>query len=128
LAKQALVAMGNLGKEGIPLLVDIMNTSGMIDVQAAAAKGLGQLGGIHGDASVVLPLLARLQDPKTDWTVLTEVAWALGKIPDKRSIQPLYDLDKKLQALRDPDNQTLKRLKEAVFWAIKQCDTWDQYS
>ena len=103
LAKQALVAMGNLGKEGIPLLVDIMNTSGMIDVQAAAAKGLGQLGGIHGDASVVLPLLARLQDPKTDWTVLTEVAWALGKIPDKRSIQPLYDLDKKLQALRDPE-------------------------
>lgn len=128
LAKQALVAMGNLGKEGIPLLVDIMNTSGMIDIQAAAAKGLGQLGGIHGDASVVLPLLARLQDSKTDWTVLTEVAWALGKIPDKRSIQPLYDLDKKLQALRDPDNQTLKRLKEAVFWAIKQCDTWDQYS
>jgi hypothetical protein len=128
LAKQALVAMGNLGKEGIPLLVDVMNTSTMVDMQASAAKGLGQLGGVHGDASVVLPLLAKLQDPKTDWTVLTEVAWALGKIPDKRSIQPLYDLDKKLQRLRDPDNQTLKKLKEAVFWAIKQCDTWDQYS
>lgn len=128
LAKQALVAMGNLGKEGIPLLIDIMNTSGIIDLQASAAKGLGQLGGIHGDASVVLPLLAKLEDPKTDWNVLTEVAWALGKIPDKRSIQPLYALDKKLQALRDPDNQLLKKLKEAVFWAIKQCDTWDQYS
>jgi HEAT repeat protein len=128
LAKQALVAMGNLGKEGIPLLIDIMNTSDNIEMQAAAAKGLGQLGGVHGDASVVLPLLAKLQDPKTDWTVLTEVAWALGKIPDKRSIQPLYALDKKLQGLRDPDNQTLKKLKEAVFWAIKQCDTWDQYS
>ncbi|HBH81507.1 MAG TPA: HEAT repeat domain-containing protein, partial [Nitrospira sp.] len=49
-------------------------------------------------------------------------------IPDKRSIQPLYDLDKKLQAIRDPDNMTLKKLKEAVFWSIKQCDTWDQYS
>lgn len=128
LAKQALVAMGNLGREGIPLLVDIMNTAPQIDIQAAAAKGLGQLGGLHGDAAVVLPLLARLQDPKTDWAVLTEVAWALGKIPDKRSIQPLYDLDKKLQAIRDPDNQSLKKLKEAVFWAIKQCDTWDQYS
>jgi len=128
LAKQALGAMGNLGKEGIPLLVDIMNTSGIIDIQASAAKGLGQLGGIHGDASVVLPLLAKLQDPKTDWTVLTEVAWALGKIPDKRSIQPLYALDKKLQGIRDPDNQSLMKLKEAVFWAIKQCDTWDQYS
>jgi len=76
---------------------------------------------------VVLPLLTKLQNSKTDWTVLTEVAWALGKISDKRSIQP-YDLDKKLQAIRDPDNVTLKKLKEAVFWAIKQCDTWDQYS
>jgi hypothetical protein len=22
----------------------------------------------------------------------------------------------------------LKKLKEAVFWSIKQCDTWDQFS
>ena len=128
LARQALSAIGNLGRDGIPLLVELMNTSPQLEVQAAAAKSLGQLGGLHGDASVVLPLLAKLQDPKTDWTVLTEVAWALGKIPDKRSIQPLYDLDKKLQAIRDPDNMTLKKLKEAVFWSIKQCDTWDQYS
>lgn len=128
LAKQALVAMGNLGKDGIPLLVDIMNTAPQPEIQAAAAKGLGQIGGIHGDASVVPPLLAKLSNPKTDWAVLTEVAWALGKIPDKRSIQPLYDIDKKLQAIRDPENVQLKKLKEAVFWAIKQCDTWDQYS
>jgi HEAT repeats len=128
LAGQALAAIGNLGKDGIPLLVDLMQSSPQVDVQAAAAKGLGQIGGTLGDASVVLPLLAKLQDPKTDWTVLTEVAWALGKIPDKRSIQPLYDLDKKLQAIRDPDNMVLKKLKEAVFWSIKQCDTWDQFS
>jgi hypothetical protein len=128
LAKQAIGAMGNLGKEGIPLLVDIMNTSPQLELQAAAAKGLGQLGGTHGDASVVVPLLAKLEDAKTDWSVLTEVAWSLGKIPDKRSIQPLYNLDKKLQAMRDPDNVPLKKLKEAVFWAIKQCDTWDQFS
>jgi hypothetical protein len=128
LAKQAIGAIGSLGKEGIPLLVEILNTSLDIEVQAAAAKGLGQLGGLHGDASVVPPLLAKLKDPKTDWSVLTEVAWALGKIPDKRSIEPLTDLDKKLQALRDPENVSLKKLKEAVFWAIKQCDTWDQFS
>ncbi|MBI3808681.1 MAG: HEAT repeat domain-containing protein, partial [Nitrospirae bacterium] len=128
LAKQAIVAMGSLGKEGIPLLVEVMNTSPDIEVQAAAAKGLGQLGGLHGDASVVPPLLAKLKDPKTDWSVLTEAAWALGKIPDKRSIQPLQDLDRKLQAMRDPENVPLKKLMEAVFWAIKQCDSWDQYS
>jgi hypothetical protein len=128
LAKQALAAMGNLGREGIPLLSEIMTTSQDLEVQAAAAKGLGQLGGLHGDASVVPPLLAKLKDSRTDWSVLTEVAWALGKIPDKRSIQPLYDLDRKLQAMRDPENMPLKKLKEAVFWSIKQCDTWDQYS
>jgi hypothetical protein len=128
LAKQAIGAMGNLGKEGIPLFVEIMNTSPDLEVQAAAAKGLGQLGGLHGDASVVPPLLAKLKDPKTDWSVLTEVAWSLGKIPDKRSVEPLYDLDRKLQAMRDPENLPLKKLKEAVFWSIKQCDSWDQYS
>ena len=128
LAKQAIGAMGNLGREGIPLLVDILNTSPQLELQAAAARGLGKLGGMHGDASVVPPLLAKLVDPKTDWSVLTEVAWSLGKIPDKRSIQPLYDLDKKLQTMRDPENVPLKKLKEAVFWSIKQCDTWDQFS
>ncbi len=128
LAKQAIGAMSNLGREGIPLLVDIMNSSPQPELQAAAAKGLGQLGGMHGDASVVPQLLVKLSDPKTDWSVLTEVAWALGKIPDKRSIQPLYDLDRKLSAMRDPENVSLRKLKEAVFWAIKQCDTWDQFS
>lgn len=63
--------------------------------------------------------------PKVLGHLSMEVAWALDKIPDKRSIQPLYDLDKKLQAIRDPDNVPLKKLKEAVFWSIKQCDTWD---
>jgi len=82
LAKHVIGAMGNPGKEGIPLFVDIMNTSPDIDVQAAAAKGLGQLGGMHGDVSVVPPFLAKLKDPKIDWSVLTEVALALGKIPD----------------------------------------------
>ncbi len=128
LAKPAIGAIGNLGKEGIPLLVEIMNTSPDIEAQTAAAKGLGQLGGMHGDASVVPPLLAKLKDPKTDWSVLTEVAWSLGKIPDRRSIQPLYDLDRKLEAMRDPENVPLKKLKEAVFWAIKQCDSWEHIS
>lgn len=128
LAKQAAVALGNLGKEGIPVLVDLMRTAPQVELRAAAAKGLGQLGGTYGDSSVVPPLLEVLKNPDTDWVLLTEVAWALGKVPDKRSIQPLYDLDRKLQAMRDPDNVPLKKLKEAVFWAIKQCDTWDQYS
>jgi hypothetical protein len=128
LAKQAAESLGNIGKDGIPILIDILRNSQDNELRASAAKGLGQVGGLHGDATIVPPLLEVLNNPDTDWTVLTEVAWALGKMPDKRSIEPLYALDRKLQKFRDPDDMKLKKLKEAVFWAIKQCDTWDQYS
>ncbi|MBX9723598.1 MAG: hypothetical protein K2X81_19495 [Candidatus Obscuribacterales bacterium] len=75
-----------------------------------------------------MPLPGKLHNSKTDRKVLPEVAWALSKIALKCSIQPLYDITRKPQAIRDPDNVTMKKLKEAVFWAIKQCDTWDQHS
>ena len=127
LSKEAAVALGNIGRDGIPVLVEILKTSTQPDLQAAAAKGLGQVGGLHGDASVVPPLLEMLDAPGIDIAVQTEIAWALGKMPDKRSIDPLYALDKKLQKMRT-DDPKVKKLKEAVFWAIKQCDTWDQYS
>jgi hypothetical protein len=35
-------AIGNLGKDGIPLLVEMMNASPQLEIQAAA-KGLGQI-------------------------------------------------------------------------------------
>jgi hypothetical protein len=50
-------------------------------------------------------------------------AYAMGKVGDKRAVQPLYSLNKKRYAMRDPENVQLKKLEEAVFWAIKQCDT-----
>ena len=38
LARQAIGAMSNLGKEGIPLLADIMNTSPQLELQAEQPK------------------------------------------------------------------------------------------
>jgi HEAT repeats/PBS lyase HEAT-like repeat len=129
LSKQAAVALGNMGKEGIPILVDILKHSKQPQLQAAAAKGLGDLGNTHNDSSVVPPLLEMLDAPGVDITVQTEVAWALGRVPDRRSVQPLFDLDKKLQKIRkDPPDPQIKKLKEAVFWSIKQVYTEDQYS
>lgn len=128
LARQAAESIGGIGRDGIPLLIDIAKNSQDNELRISAVKGLGQVGGLHGDTTAVPPLLEILKDPNTEWTLLTEVAWSLGKMPDKRSIEPLYALDRKLQAMRDPENIKLKKLKEAVFWAIKQCDTWDQYS
>lgn len=129
LSKQAAVALGNMGTEGIPILVDILKHSKQPQLQAAAAKGLGDLGNTHNDSSVVPPLLEMLDAPGVDITVQTEVAWALGRVPDRRSVQPLFDLDKKLQKIRkDPPDPQIKKLKEAVFWSIKQVYTEDQYS
>ena len=129
LSKQAALALGNMGREGIPILVDILKHSKQPQLQAAAAKGLGDLGNTHNDSSVVPPLLEMLDAPGIDISVQTEVAWALGRVPDRRSVQPLFDLDKKLQKIRkDPPDPEIKKLKEAVFWSIKQVYTEDQYS
>ena len=129
LAKQAAVALGNIGADSIPILIDILKHSKEPGLQAAAAKGLGQVGGLHGDPKIIPPLLEMLDAPGIDITVQTEIAWALGKLPDKRSVEPLFALDRKLQKIRtDPPDPLIKKLKEAVFWAIKQCYTEDQYS
>jgi len=131
LSKEAAVALGSMGKEGIPILVDILKHSKQPELQAAAAKGLGDLGNTHNEAqsTVVPPLLEMLDAPGIDITVQTEIAWALGRVPDRRSVKPLFDLDRKLQKIRnDPPDPQIKKLKEAVFWSIKQVYTEDQYS
>jgi hypothetical protein len=122
LNKDAAVALGNLGREGIPLLVEILKTSNQPELQAAAAKGLGKLGGLHGDNSVVDPLLSMMDAPGIDMKVQTEIVWALGKIIDKRSLEPMRQLFKKVLLNRDPDNKDLQALKEALNWSIKQQD------
>ncbi len=129
LAKQAAVALGHVGRDSIPLLIDILKNSKQPELQAAAAKGLGDIGNLYGDNSVVPPLLEMLDAPGIDVTVQTEIAWALGRVPDRRAVQPLFALDRKLQKIRnDPPDPLIKKLKEAVFWAIKQVYTEDQYS
>src|ERR1044072_4107662 len=129
LSKEAAVALGSMGKDGIPLLVDILKHSKQPELQAAAAEGVGDLGNIHKDSSVVPPLLEMLDAPGIDITVQTEVAWALGRVHDSGSVHTLFNLDKKLQKIRnDPPDPKIKKLKEAVFWSIKQVYTEDQYS
>lgn len=122
LNREAAVALGNLGPEGIPLLVDILKSSTQPELQAAAARGLGKIGGITGNTRVVDPLLSMLDAPGIDVRVQTEIVWALGKVPDKRSLAPLKALFSKTLHLRDPENKSLKALKEALNWSTKQLD------
>ncbi len=122
LNKEAAVALGNLGPEGIPILTDILKTSKQPDLQAAAATGLGKIGGINGDGRVVDPLLSMLDAPGLDIRVQTQIVWALGKVPDKRSLAPLKALYKKVLMVRDPENKAWQDLKEALNWSTKQLD------
>lgn len=122
LAQQAAVALGNIGKESIPMLIDMLKTSKDPALQIAAAKGLGQVGALHGDPAIIPPLLDMLFKPDIDMAVRTEVVWAIGKMPDKRAIDPLHKLDRELQAVRT-DDPAFKKLKEAAFWSLKMTDT-----
>jgi hypothetical protein len=128
LAKQALVALGNIGKDSIPILIDILKNSKDPELQAAAAKGMGQVGALHGDPQIIPPLLEMLESPDTDRMVLIEVAWALGKLPDKRSIAPLERTQARILKARNPEDPVWRKMFEAVEWARKQCDTYDQFS
>jgi HEAT repeats/Armadillo/beta-catenin-like repeat len=127
-AKSAAVALGNIGqKESIAALIDLLKT-GRPELQAAAAKGLGQVGALHGDFVIIPPLLDALKSDSV--AVKTEVAWALGKLPDKRAYEPVYALYRNLQMAnaQDGDGEQLRKLKEAVNWSLKQIDTFDQFN
>ena len=124
MAKASALALGNIGqKDTVPTLIDVMK-NGKPELRPAAAKALGVLGALHGDFTIVDPLLETL---KTDDVALkTEVAWALGKLPDRTAYEPLYALQKSLHHVRDNDaDPKVVKLKEAVNWSIKQIDTWE---
>ncbi len=124
IAKASALALGNIGqKDTIPTLIQTMKT-GAPELRAAAAKALGIVGALHGDFTIVDPLLETLNTD--DVAVKTEVAWALGKLPDMRSYDPLFKLQKSLYHVHQNDaDPSLIKLKEAVNWSIKQIDTWE---
>lgn len=124
MAKASALALGNIGqKDTIPTLIQAMK-NGRPELRPSAAKALGVLGALHGDFTIVDPLMETL---KTDDVALkTEVAWALGKLPDRRAYDPLFTLQKSLYHVRENDaDPKLVKLKEAVNWSIKQIDTWE---
>jgi hypothetical protein len=124
IAKASALALGNIGqKDTIPVLIKTMKT-GAPELRAAAAKALGIVGALHGDFTIVDPLLETLTTD--DVAVKTEVAWALGKLPDQRAYEPLFTLQKSLYHVHENDaDPALVKLKEAVNWSIKQIDTWE---
>jgi len=125
IAKASALALGNIGqKDTVPALVETMKT-GRPELRPSAAKALGILGALHGDFSIVDPLLETLTSTD-DVALKTEVVWALGKLPDRRAHEPLLALQKSLYNVRENDTDPkMVKLKEAVNWTIKQIDTWE---
>jgi len=124
-SKAAAIALGNIGhRESVTSLVDMLQRS-PDDQKMVAAKALGKVGALHGDTSIIPPLLDAL---KTDNLALkTEVVWALGQLPDRRAYEPLLALQRSLRSARTGDRNTQEgKLWEAVNYSIKQLDGFDQ--
>lgn len=125
ITKAAAIALGNIGhRESIASLLDLLKT-GSPEQQVAAVKALGKVGALHGDTSIIPPLLEALDT--TDLTLKTEVVWALGQLPDRRAYEPLAALQRSLRNARTSDrNSPEGKLWEAVNYSIKQLDGFDQ--
>ncbi|WP_455388016.1 HEAT repeat domain-containing protein [Petrachloros mirabilis] len=122
--KAAAIALGNIGhKESIASLVDMLKTSPP-DQKIAAAKALGKVGALHGDVSIIPPLLEALNTD--DLALKTEVVWALGQLPDRRAYEPLAALQRSLRSVRIDRGTQEGKLWEAVNYSIKQLDGFDQ--
>lgn len=124
-AEAAAIALGNIGeKESIAALLRALKT-GRPELKIEAARGLGKVGALHGDTSIVPPLLDALDTE--DITLKTEVVWALGKVPDRRSYQALLALQRSLQNVRTSDRDSKEgKLWDAVSFSLKQVAPFDQ--
>jgi hypothetical protein len=124
-AAAAALALGNIGhQQSVSALVEMLKT-GSSEMRIAAAKALGKLGALHGDASVIPPLLDALNTD--DLAFKTEVVWALGQLPDRRAYEPLLALQRSLRNVRTSDRSSQEgKLWDAVSYGLKQLDGFDQ--
>ncbi len=125
IAAAAAIALGNIGRQdSLDALVEALQTGGS-PLKLAAAKALGKVGALHGNAAIIPPLLDAL---KTDDIALkTEVVWALGQLPDRRAYEPLLALQRSLRDVRTSDRTSPEgKLWDALSYTLKQIDTFDQ--
>ena len=129
LAQEAIVALRGVGSDSIPTLIDLFENSQQSEIQAAAAKALGEIAGASGNPAALPPLVTylkvSLQNMKTsediNYPVLTQVVWALGKLRDDNSMEPVEELNEKVWLIYD-NSQAMTQLREATNWTWKQLD------
>jgi hypothetical protein len=129
LAQEAIEALKGVGEDSIPTLIDLFQNSPQPEIQAAAAKALGDVAGSSGNPSTIPPLLAYLKtalnNMKTsadiNFPVLTEVVWSLGKLRDEDSLEPMEELNNRVWLIYDK-SKAMTDLREAANWTYKQLD------
>lgn len=129
LAQEAIVALAGVGVDSLPILIDLLETAKQPDIQAAAAKALGDVAGSTGDPRCIPPLLRYLNQElpriKTsediNFPVLTAVVWSLGKLRDDNSLPPMEELNDRVWLIYD-NSLEMKELREATNWTYKQLD------
>ncbi len=117
-AAPATVALGFMGEPAIPTLMELLSDSS-VDIQAAAAEALGEIGAHSGNVQILPPLLARMEAPDVHLRVQTEIVRAIGKTPDMGSLEPLQQLALKAWTSRSND-PLMQELREAVDWSLWQ--------
>ena len=117
-AVPATVALGFMGEPAIPTLMDLL-ADPSVDIQAATAQALGEIGAHSGNIEILPPLLARMEAPDVHLRVQTEIVRAIGKTPDLRSLEPLERFALKVWTARS-DDPLMQELREAVDWSMWQ--------
>ncbi|MCY4612604.1 MAG: HEAT repeat domain-containing protein [Nitrospira sp.] len=129
LAQEAVEALTGVGEDSIPFLTDLFQSSTQPQIQAAAAKALGDVAGSSGNPAAIPPLLEYLKtalknfnsSADINFPVLTEVVWSLGKLRDEDSLEPMDELNQKVWLIRD-NSKEMAALREAANWTYKQLD------
>ena len=117
-AVPATVALGFMGEPAIPTLMELLSDPS-VDIQAAAATALGEIGAHSGNIEILPPLLAKMKAPDVHLRVQTEIVRAIGKTPDLRSLEPLEQFALKVWTARSND-PLMQELREAVDWSMWQ--------
>ncbi len=116
LVEPAALALGNFGRQVREPLVRLLRNAQRPEVQAAAARSLGNIGASTGDWSLSPLFVEILERPGLDIAVQIELVWALGKNPDRRSLPALERLYNRVWSVKSDDPQ-LDELRKAVDWS-----------
>ncbi|MDR4493758.1 MAG: HEAT repeat domain-containing protein [Nitrospirales bacterium] len=118
LASTALLALGQQGEAGIPVLVSFLHSSTDPDQQLAAIQGLGTIAAQNKTPILFTQFMTLLEsgDPR----IQTEAVKGLGNLGDRRAVQSLEQLNLKVwtDSSTSPDMQALRDMLSWSLWEL----------